>query len=145
MGVNVTGKINFFVRFFGEGENRRQVFNTYIGRDFALPGQPKDQMNKSIDLTFDSKAFKPEDLAKLKEDVSYQMEFKGFITLKRFKRQGSDDWCTDFVLHVTEGHLLKKTIVDQEKKAKALEETRMKRGGVPNPESPIGIDPDLPF
>lgn len=145
MSINISGTVNFFVRYFGDGENRRQVFNTYVSREFG-PEKGADRMSKSIDLTFDSKSFKKEDLAKLVEDVSYQMEVQeGFVTLKRYKRAGSNEWITDFVLHIKKAHLTKKTPVDQEKKAKALEEARLKKGGTPTPESPIDIDPDLPF
>lgn len=146
MSVNINGKITFFVRWFGQGENRFPVATATLKRVWGDKENPEFSGSKSIQLEFDQSFFPEDKVRQLKEDVSYTLEVKeGFLSLRKYTKQGASDPIVDFVLHISKGRLLKGTPVDVEKRNKALEEARARKGGTANPQSPMEIDPDLPF
>lgn len=137
------GTITFFVQFKGEGENKGIIAQTKIKRKWE--GEEKE-LYKSIDLEFGKTNFPREKLLQLKENTCYTMEIEeGFISIRRYKKDGDERWTLVPVIHITAGKLTKATEVDPEKRKKALEEAQARKGQRESVESPMSITDGLPF
>ena len=138
------GTITFFAEFKGEGENKGIIAQTKIKRKWE--GEEKE-LYKMIDIEFGKTNFPREKLLQLKENTCYTMEVEdGFLSLRRYRRDGEDRWTLVPVIHVSKGKLTKATPVDPEKRKKALEEAQAKKGAKYTAnDSPLEIDPNLPF
>lgn len=146
MSVNINGKITFFVRWYGQEGKKYPVATATLKRNWGDKENPEFTGSKSIQLEFDQSFFPEEKVRQLKEDVSYTIEVsEGFLSLRKYNKQGKSEPVVDFVLHISKGRLTKGTPVDIEKRNKALEEARAKKGGSATPESPMEIQTDLPF
>lgn len=143
--MNLSGTMTFFVRWFANPDGTKRLSaTTTIKRKW---GEETRSYTKVIDLEFDRDNFKEEDLAKLKEDVCYTMEVEeAFPTLRRFKRDGDEDYNLVVCYHINSGHITKGTKVDTKKRDEARKAYKARKGNKAGNDSPMAISEDeLPF
>lgn len=144
--MKLTGTIVFFVDWRGE---KKDILNAHasVGRKWKAEDGTQTQINRGIDIVFGSTNFKPEQLAKLKENTSYTMEVEdGWLSLDRYHRRGETEWTYKIVLHIAKGRLTKASPIDPEKREKAIAEARAKKqSDAMGDQSPLDLDGDLPF
>lgn len=147
--MKLSGTIVFFVDWRG---TEKKILNahTNISREWTNEDKSKTRINRSIDIVFGATNFKPEQLAKLKENVSYTMEVEdGWLSLDRYKdRTGELQY--KIVLHIAKAKITKAVPIDPEKRKKALEEARARKGATAVAEtSPLEVvnetGEELPF
>lgn len=145
--MKLSGTIVFFVDWRGE---KKDVLNAHatIGRKWKAEDGSETQINRGIDINFGSTNFKPEQLAKLKENTSYTMEVEdGWLSLDRYHKKGETEWTYKIVLHIAKARITKATPIDPAKREKALAEARAKRQAEQaGDQSPLDLEgQDLPF
>ena len=146
-----TGDLTFFVKRFKsqeEGKADKLVFVADVKRVFEEGSLP---VRKTLDVLFTKANFPDETLNELVEDVAYTLDVKkGWLTINRFKKKGSNDWCYNLALQVHEASIKKATKVNVEKREESRERAKaVKKFENYEPESPLDSIPkwvdSLPF
>lgn len=113
--MDVKGKITIFPRKVEVKDGENTKIKVYCTGSISTKQEDGKYLNKSVDVSFSTKAFPEEKLQKLDENLCYELEIKnGFLKVNERTYKG--DTIREIGIMVTEGKLLSSKAFERKEK-----------------------------